>query len=118
MSEDVWFIYSPEADELRTYTSQQALEGCASKFIEECYLDGDSGWSDQVWFVVAGHGQDLQQGADEEKYDYENRIELMRRYKIVENVTDRVENYDDPNDWPYSSDYDYVCTYYIERLPE
>ncbi len=111
-----WFICVPVAPWVYPYDTKEEMLAGSSKIIEENYLDGDSGWSEEVHFAFAGFGE------IEEKpirsvdwHDYEERLKAMTTHVIKEEILDRKENYpqdeEDAEEWPYGDDFDYIASY-------
>lgn len=120
-----WFIYCPEERKVHKFSSQEDMEFCASGIIQDVYLDGDSGWSDQLWHTICGYGDLPVKITD---YDeWEDRLEAMKTHEIVEDVIDKRDNYCHGKDfdenaegetWSYGSDFEFIATYGIRKAEE
>lgn len=119
-----WFIYVPAAPSVYTYETKEEMLAASSKVIEENYLDGDSGWSEEVHHVFGGFG-DLKETPKRGVYwnEYEEHLEAMKTHVVHEEILDRKENYpqegEDSEEWPYCDDFDYIASYdLVEKKTE
>jgi len=82
----------------------------------------DDYWSEEVYHAVAGFGNlpDTlnRYSCDEEYEDIEDKIEAMKTHNVYEIILDEQKNYsgEDGDEWPYDSDWDYICNYDIKPI--
>src|SRR5277367_6613131 len=95
-----WFLYTPEDWAVRKFSSQEDLEAKASGILQDVYLDGDSGWSDEVYCAVAGFG-DLPDTI-RDYCGWDERLVSMRKYEVTQEIIDKKENYSgiEEDEWP------------------
>ncbi len=113
-----WFICVPAAPWVYPYDTKEEMLSDSDRVIKENYLDGDSGWSEEVHHAFAGYGEvkdKIISGAD--WGEYEEYLETLTTHVIKEEIIDRVENYpkaadgeEEAEEWPYGADFDYVAS--------
>lgn len=111
-----WFIYTPSSWDVHKFDSKEKmLENCAD-VLESVYLDGNSGWSDDVYCAVAGYGElpDMIKNSDE----WEDAMKPMQTHKVAMEMLDEKENYsgEEDDEWPYCDDFDYIARFYLQEI--
>lgn len=115
-----WFAYCPEAQEIKIYEDKEALEKDSLNYLSDNYLDGDSGWSDQVHYAFAGYGNVKPEIEWEDSEQYEKYLKTLRTHTVREEILDEQKNYpnEEGEEWPYSSDFDYIAGYFFTEIKQ
>lgn len=120
---DKWFICVPAAPHVYTYDTKEEMLAASSNVIQENYLDGDSGWSEEVHFAFGGFGYVKESPVFGCAWNsYEEYLKTKMTHIINEEIIDRKENYpqddEDAEEWPYGDDFDYIASYdFVEKPP-
>lgn len=111
-----WFICVPADPWVYTFDTKEEMNAASTKIIQDNYLDGDSGWSEEVHHVFAGYGDVRERpklGGDWN--EYEEYLKTLQTHTIHEEIIDKKENYpqDEENaeEWPYCDDFEYIASY-------
>lgn len=111
-----WFLYTPSSWDVHKFDSKEIMVEKAPDILEEVYFDGDSGWSEEVYYAVAGYGElpDVIKNSEE----WEDAMKPMQTHKVVMEKLDDKKNYsgEDGDDWPYHDDFDYIASFYLEEI--
>lgn len=118
-----WFICVPAAPSVYIYDTKDEMISASSKIIEENYLDGDSGWSEEVHFAFGGCGAVTKTHVRGQDWnEYEEHLKTLMTHQIKETILDKKENYpqdeEDSEEWPYGEDFDYIASYDLVEKEE
>lgn len=117
-----WFICVPAAPSVYTYNTKEEMLAASAEVIKENYLDGDSGWSEEVHHAFAGFGYVKENPVFGLSWNsYEEYLKTKMTHVIKEEIIDKKEDYPEAEEgaeeWPYSDDWDYIASYDLVEKP-